>query len=46
MASLANMLDGWGPRPQFEVLWPVVVADAIAMVHGLTVQQVPPEAAA
>jgi hypothetical protein len=34
---------GLGSSPQFQVLWSVVVADAIAMMHCFTVQQVSPE---
>lgn len=34
------MLDGMlGPRHDFEVLWPVVVALAVAMVHDFVFEQ-------
>jgi hypothetical protein len=32
---------GLGSSPQFQILWSVVITDAIAMVHCFTVQQVP-----
>lgn len=29
--------------PKFEVLWSVVVVDSVPMIHGFTVQQIPPK---
>ena len=45
MASFTRMPAGWGRVHKFEILWSIVVADAVAVVHGLAVQEIPSEKA-
>jgi len=40
MASLTRMPVGCGFGPEFQILWPVIVSYAVAVVNGLRWQQV------